>query len=156
MASVQIKVTGSKAAQVALRKVQRRIKDARPANKQVSVWLFRWVNQNFKGQGRKVGGWAPLKPRTIAGRKKGRGSGSPNILQDTGELRANFKPFYGKTFAGIGAGAHSKMADIPIYHEEGVPSRNLPKRRMLPRSTDKDVTMAVVRIYNAYIKRALR
>jgi phage gpG-like protein len=154
--SVRIVVTGDKKAQRALRRVSRKLGDASPANKQVSVWLFRWVNNNFKSQGGKVGGWAPLHPSTIRRRTTGGGKGSAQILQDTGHLRGSFKPFFGKNFAGIGAGPHMKGADIPIYHEEGVPSRNLPKRRMLPRDTDRDVTQAVIRIYDSYIARAIR
>lgn len=156
MTSVRIVVTGDKKAQRALRRVARKMGDATPANKQVSTWLFRWVNNNFKTQGGKVGGWAPLHPSTIRRRTVGPGSGAAQILQDTGFLRASFKPFFGRNFAGIGAGPHFKVADIPIFHEEGVPSRNIPRRRMLPRSTDRDVTQAVIKIYDAYIRKAIR
>jgi len=153
---LEVKVTGSRRAQRKLREVIRKVKNPRPANKELSVWLFRWVNDNFKTQGGKVGGWAPLRPSTITNRRKGSGTGSPKILQDTGELRAKFKSFFGRNFAGIGAGAHSKSRNIPIFHERGVPLRNLPQRRMLPRSTDRDVTKAAIRIYNKYIRRILR
>ena len=153
---LEVTVTGSKEVQKKLREVTRKVRDPRRANKEVSAWLFRWVNNNFKTQGGRVGGWAPLKPSTIARRTRGKGSGSPKILQDTGELRANFRPFYGKTFAGIGAGAHSKMSDIPIFHERGIPTKNLPQRRMLPRSTDRSVTNNIIKIYDKYIARALR
>ncbi len=153
---LEVRVTGDKEVRRKLRQLVRSVKNSRRANKQVSTWLHRWVNENFKSQGGKVGGWAPLKPSTIRRRTRGSGIGSPKILQDTGELRARFKPFFGRNFAGIGAGAHSKGRDIPIYHERGIPVRNLPQRRMLPRSTDQDVKRAIIRIYDTYIRRELR
>jgi phage gpG-like protein len=154
-ALLEVKVTGDKAVLKKLRQITRSVKDPRMANRQVSVWLFRWVNQNFKSQGGKVGGWAPFK---IGGRKLPGGGidRSAKLLQDTGFLRASFKPFYGKTFAGIGAGPHRIKANIPIWHERGIPTRNLPQRRMLPRDTDRDVKQGIIRIYDTYLRRVLK
>lgn len=50
--------------------------------------LLRWIGQNFRSEGGLVGGWKPLTPGTIAGRrKKGRGA---KILRDTGRLQQSF------------------------------------------------------------------
>lgn len=51
--------------------------------------FLRWIDQNFKEQG-KERKWAPLRPSTIAGRRKGRGTGSAQALQDTGRLKQSF------------------------------------------------------------------
>ena len=61
-----------------------------------------WVQKNFKGEGKAVGGWAPFK----AGGRWRKGFGldtSAKLLQDTGALRASFLPFASKTDAGIGS-----------------------------------------------------
>lgn len=55
----------------------------------IGLAFVRWVDQNFKKQGTERP-WASLKPNTIAGRRKGRGSGSAQILQDTGRLKQSF------------------------------------------------------------------
>ena len=49
----------------------------------------RWINKNFDTSGGMVGGWAPLSPNTIAGRR--RGSNKP--LQDTGALRRSLNHY---------------------------------------------------------------
>ena len=141
---------GSRAAVQKLRQLVRSVKNPRPANRQVSVWLLRWVNLNFKTQGGKVGGWKPFKH---GGRRMPGGGidASAKLLQDTGRLRASFNPFYSKTTAGIGSGLH-----YSVSHELGLPHRNLPSRRMLPLSTDASVTKAIIKIYDTYIQRALR
>ena len=48
---------------------------------------YSFVLDNFRRQGYPEK-WAPLKSSTIARRRKGKGSGSPKILMDTGILRA--------------------------------------------------------------------
>lgn len=55
----------------------------------VGLVFLRWIDQNFKSQGTEKK-WAPLKPSTIAGRRKGKGSGTAQTLQDTGRLKQSF------------------------------------------------------------------
>lgn len=140
----------SKAAQKALRRAIRKIKNPTQANKAVSIWLMRWVNENFKTQGGKVGGWKPFK---LGGRPLPGGGidRSAKLLQDTGRLRASFSPFHSRRVAGIGSDLN-----YSITHELGLPHRNLPSRRMLPLDTDRDVEAGIIRIYDVYIRRALR
>jgi phage gpG-like protein len=135
----------------------------RNANRNVSLWLLRWVNDNFKTEGGKVGNW---KPFTYGGRlvKKGTRGASPisllpskrrayinpsaKLLQDTGALRLSFDVFHSQKNAGVGSDLKYAAA-----HEQGLPSRNLPQRRMLPESGDKDVTQGIIKIYDAYIRK---
>ena len=141
---------GSKPAKRKLRELMRKMRNPRPANRQVSIWVLRWINANFKSQGGKVGGWKPFK---LGGRKIPGGGidRSAKLLQDTGRLRASFSPFHSRNTAGVGSDLR-----YSIEHELGLPHRNLPARRMLPLASDRDVERGVIKIYDAYIRRALR
>lgn len=145
--SVKIDVQGDDSAVRTIHVLSTGIANPQVANKRLSVWLLKWVNDNFKSQGGKVGGWRPF----VAGGRRLPGGGidtSAKLLQDTGELRASFKEFSSKDYAGVGA-----WVPYSVYHELGVPSRNLARRRMLPLSSDKDVVDGIIRIYNAYLYR---
>jgi len=126
------------------------IKRTRIPNRQISVWLLRWVNENFKSQGGKVGGWKPFK---LGGRRLpgGQIDRSAKLLQDTGRLRASFSPFHSRRFAGV----RSRLP-YSITHDLGLPHRNLPARRMIPIGSDQDVRRAVIRIYSAHIRKVTR
>jgi len=141
---------GSRAAKKKLQEVIRKVKNPRVANKRVSVWLLRWVNENFKSQGGKVGGWKPFK---LGGRKIPGGGidRSAKLLQDTGRLRASFSPFHSRNTAGVGSDLNYSLT-----HELGLPHKNLPSRRMLPLDTDRQVTSGIIKIYDHYIRTALR
>ena len=76
---------------------------------------------------------------------------SAKLLQDTGRLRKSFSPFYSRNTAGIGSSLSYSVA-----HEIGLPVRNLPARRMLPMTGDRSVERGVIKIYDRYIRRALR
>ena len=61
-----------------------------PLRPVMNQWIKRteaFTRRRFAKLSKGGGGeWAPLAPSTIAGRRKGKGSGSPNILRDTGTL----------------------------------------------------------------------
>jgi len=141
---------GSEPAKRKLRQLIRAVKNPRKANRQVSIFLLRWVNDNFKTQGGKVGGWKPFK---LGGRRLPGGAidRSAKLLQDTGRLRLSFNEFHSRTSAGVGSNLN-----YSITHELGLPHKNLPARRMLPLSTDRSVTKGIIKIYDAYIRRAIK
>ncbi len=141
---------GARPAQRKLRELIRKVKNTRPANRQVSIWLLKWVNDNFKSQGGKVGGWKPFK---LGGRRIPGGGidASAKLLQDTGRLRLSFHPHHSRNSAGVGSGLR-----YSITHELGLPHKNLPARRMLPVASDRSVTQGIIRIYDTYIRRILR
>jgi phage gpG-like protein len=141
---------GSREALRKMRLLTRKVKNPAPANRRVSVWLLRWVNDNFKTQGGKVGKWKPFK---LGGRRIPGGGidRSAKLLQDTGRLRASFNAFHSRTVAGVGSNLN-----YSITHELGLPHRNLPRRRMLPLASDRSVTAGIVRIYDNYIRAAAR
>lgn len=121
----------------------------RQANRKVGIWVLRWINENFKTEGGKVGQWEKFK---YGGRvKKGKINTSAKLLQDTGRLRASFD--YKATKSNVTIGSNLKYSK---YHEGGVPQHNLPIRRMLPLNTDGDVTTALLKIYDHAIEKALK
>lgn len=103
--------------------LQKELGDHRQGFFRASIFLDRWVQQNFKSEGGKVGKWVPFKAggRPLAG---GEIDTSAKLLQDTGRLRGSFQSFYTPKNAGI-------ASDVPYskIHEEGI---GVPQRRMLP------------------------
>lgn len=105
--------------------------------RQVSIFLDRWVQLNFREEGGKVGGWTPFKyggRETTNAKSNAKIDGryvntTAKLLQDTGRLRISFIPFATTTNAGIGS-------DLPYAkgHEEG--TSKLPQRRMLPKAPE--------------------
>ncbi len=148
--SIVVTHKGSRAMTAKLRHVIRKVKNPKQANREVSIWLMRWLNENFKTEGGKVGGWKPFK---LGGRRLPGGGidATAKLLQDTGRLRKSFSPFYSRNTAGIGSSLSYSVA-----HEIGLPVKNLPARRMLPQAGDKSVEVGVIKIYNRYIRRAIR
>lgn len=140
----------SRRARRKLQSLARQMKNPTPANRNVSIWLLRWANQNFKTEGGKVGGWKPFK---LGGRRLPDGSidTTAKLLQDTGRLHASFSNFYSRQVAGIGSNL-----DYSLTHELGLPHRNLPSRRMLPLASDKEVENSIIKIYDDYIDRSIR
>lgn len=115
-------------AKAELKEARAHLKNMKAPMRKASVYLDRWVQSNFKTEGGKVGVWKKLK---AGGRWTGKGNQrrfdtSAKILQDTGLLKASFKPFATNKTAGIGS-------DLPYSkpHEEGKP-----QRRMLPYRKD--------------------
>lgn len=43
----------------------------------IGIVVLRWVDQNFRSGGGKVGGWAPLRPLTLFAKRIGKGAGGP-------------------------------------------------------------------------------
>lgn len=140
----------SKRAQKQLRKMAAKIKNPQSVNRKIAVWLLRWVNQNFRSEGARVGGWKPFKH---GGRMHPSGSidTSAKLLQDTGTLRASFQMFYSRTTAGVGSNLRYSLS-----HEMGLPHVKLPARHMIPFEADRSIDDKVIRIYQHEIKRAGR
>jgi len=81
------------------------VQNAQPAYKRAAVFLDRWVQDNFRTEGEKVGGWEPFQK---GGRLTTRGGEtvldtSAKLLQKTGALRISYRPFATKKNAGIGS-----------------------------------------------------
>lgn len=94
---------------------------------------LKWVLKNFEAEGLE-GKWAPLKPETIARRKKGRGAGGQKILQDQRDLfksfnRGNEGHVYRRDAHEIEVGSSLNYA---ATHHYGDKKRGIPARPILP------------------------
>ena len=162
-----------------LRKLRRKMKQVNDdlgsayiPNRMIGGWLFRWVEQNFDSEGGKVGVWKRFKygGRLVTKKQKKNYRGinatdfkgfglaringrlvdtSAKLLQDTRQLHNSFWPKATSTSVIIGSDVEYSQ-----YHEYGVPKRigtRLPARRMLPRASDKEVSKAILQIYDDFI-----
>ena len=142
--ALEVRTKGIPAAK---RKVSRVLSTMNPrtANKAASVLLDRWVQTNFRLGGRLAGGWKPFKR---GGRiKKGQFDPSAKLLQDTGDLRKSFLPFFSSRAAGIGS-----RLPYAKTHQRG--TKNLPARRMLPKPME--VQGQLNRLYGKHVRTSLR
>ncbi len=114
-------------------------------NKKASIYLDKWVQENFKTSGKKVGGWKPL---DAGGRwKKGKFDASAKVLIDTSQLRRSFHPFANRKTAGI-----KSELEYAEKHHKG--KGNLPERRLLPYK--KEVKKDLKKIYENDIAQEAR
>lgn len=126
------------------------LKDKSVPFKQSAIYLDRWVQGNFKEEGKRVGGWAKL---SAGGRWKQTPSGKrkfdplAKILQDTGRLRSTFTPWATRLNAGI-----KNDLSYAAKHEYG--EGNVPKRRMLPKR--KEVIGDIRDIFLRYVKKSMK
>lgn len=145
--TIRPKVTLNRKTQLALENLASKMKHPESANLQVSTYLMRWVNENFRTEGKLVGGWEPFKQ---GGRRLKGGfiDKTAKLLDDTGQLRASYLPFYNRVNAGVGS-------ELPYaeYHQRGT-SRGLPSRSMIPKQNDPLVTEKILKIYEVYVLRS--
>lgn len=102
-----------------------RLKNRRAMMNRIGVQLLNAVALTFREEGHEGKPWSPLKPRTLARRRKGKGRGRGRILEDTGELR--------RSFTSQTTNDEVRVGTPKIYaptHEFG--RGNIPERRMIP------------------------
>ena len=115
--------------------------------KQWGVRYRGFVQRRFDTFSKGGGNWPPLKPATIARRRKGPGQGTIAILRDTGTVFRALNPVLGQpgSFEEIGAQPFSvvlgfggaavhpngkaTIADIASFHNSG--AGNLPRRQII-------------------------
>lgn len=114
-----------------------------PTMAKAAIFLDQWVQENFRTEGGKVGGWLPFKS---GGRRRGGElDTSAKLLQDSGRLRLSFLPFASKTNAGIGSRLPYSKA-----HHEGI---GVPERRLLP--LVKEVRGPLLEQFQIHVKKSL-
>lgn len=152
MAGTKFKVTAKNdslnKAKAKLAEARKQMVDLSNPISKAAVFLDQWVQRNFKGEGAKVGGWAPFAPATLRWIELYDPERSPaKLLQKTSYLKTSFLPFTSKNQAGIGS-------DVPYSktHNEGL--GHVPERRMLPKY--KEVIKDVNRIMRNHVKESLR
>ena len=99
------------------------------------MYMVGSIKRNFLAQGRPIG-WKPLSAYTLAMRRKGKGTGSAQILRDTGTLMNSINPGAigsitksGKTEAQVGTAI--EYAGLMQYGGTGrIPARTIvPKKK---------------------------
>ena len=133
-----------------------KLNDRRTVNAACLVVVDRWIQDNFKTEGGKVGGWKPLKPATIAGRRKGSNkalAGQVKILQDKGHLKDDWKHIVDKTTGRLRSLVKGKSgASYGLFHDQGL--GNLPKRQIIPEP--KQIAPKLKQVYQHFIKQAIK
>lgn len=145
--SISFAITGVDALKTAMEKYKKHLKERKRVNGQAVILVDRWIQKNFQTEGGNVGGWRPLSQATIEARRKGKNRrGSVRILQDTGEMRRNWKHIYSDTEAKIVSGV-----PYSIKHEEG---DGVPQRRILP--TPEEIWPQLEKLYTLFIQKAFK
>lgn len=138
---IEFKANSLKKAKKKAVKGAAKLKKLQHPHKKIAVFLDQWVQQNFRSEGGKVGGWEPF---AVGGRSIGGVIDSTaKLLQDTGALRISHIPFASKRNAGIGS-------DLPYAktHEKGL--GHVPQRRTLPKINE--VRGDIKQIFNQHVK----
>jgi phage gpG-like protein len=124
------------------------VKDFTRPNREIAIELYRWMLRNYDSGGSLVGGWTPLSPRTAAYKAK-RGWSTVPLAPRTGRLRMGFS---------YSSNNERAVAFNPVpysaYHDKGAPSRNLPRRQLLPNA--ENVEKYAARIYQAHVDKHLK
>lgn len=142
-------VVGADKVDAKLTKIGKKIHNPRAFYKRTTIYLDRWVMDNLKGEGSKVGGWTPFK---IGGRFTGKGDNrkfdsSAKLLQDTGKLRASLR--HQSTMKGAKVFTRLRYA---VVHDQG--SGRLPKRQLIPKW--QQVRNPVMKILQKYVREVIR
>lgn len=143
-----ITVVGLKEAQATLARAKSRMGSAELSFKRSTAVIDGWIQRNFREEGGKVGGWAPLADSTIESRMRRRNkTGAIRILQDTGTLRMKWKHTWSKDHAAV-----VSAVEYGIFHETG--TKKMPQRRILP--TMEEIWPSIEKLFDEHIRRALR
>jgi len=134
-------------------KRKKNLKNRRGVNLSAVVTIEAWIKRNFTNEGKDHDDpglrWPPLKASTIKNRRRGRGVGSPKILQDTGNLRNRWD-----RKADNRSGLLRSRQNYSSIHEEGRPSRNIPQRKIFP--TKRQGQDIIRPVYEAWIDKKIR
>lgn len=150
VAPVYMNIRGVKALQRRLSRMTKGLSDRRRVNARATVIVDRWIQKNFQKEGQLAypgTGWKPLKPSTIASRRKGKGKGGVKILQDTGHLKGRWKKSWTATFAKVQSGV--PYSEI---HHEG--KGHVPERRILP--TDAQIRPELMKLFADFVRMQIK
>jgi len=110
----------------------------------------KWIKQNFVAAGTKHESgslhWKRLSPATIAMRREGGGSGTPQILRDTGNLMNRWE-----RSATASAGVLKSKQNYSATHEFG--QGRVPQRKIFP--TAKQGREIVKPVYEALLRKTI-
>jgi phage virion morphogenesis protein len=143
---IEIRINSEETDQL-LAELRRRMRDLRPVMEAVGQVIQSGTQQRFIDQEDPEGNpWAPLKPSTIALRRRGpMATGSIQILRDTGRLMNSIS--YRATSKQVAILTNVAYAGT---HQFGYPRRNIPARPFFGYSASDQA--AVVEVLNGYIQ----
>lgn len=107
----------------------------------------RWIQLNFRMEGKQVGGWQPLAASTKALRRN-KNKGKILILQDNGDLRGDWDHFWNDR-----RGVVESKTEYAVYHNSDEPRTKLPQRRITPRN--EEIKPDLVKLFGRTIDKVL-
>jgi len=129
--------------------IQRRMRNRRPVFMAAVIEYEKWIKKNFEASGRMHDNakfhWKPLKPKTIAARKKG--GGGAQILRDTNNLMLRWERTATNNKGRIKSGVFYSGV-----HQDG--AGPVPQRRIFP--TKKQGKKIVRPVFEHFVKKAFR
>ena len=136
-----------------VREKQNKLKKQSTANKAAVTYVDKWIQDNFKTDGKKAHGreWKELAPSTLlwkANRKR-KPTQNPQILRDTGYLKDRWKHLFSHSMAAIQSGV-----PYGVYHDSDLPRRKLPQRKILPRY--QQVWPDIKKIFRLFLRKVLK
>ena len=171
---MQFNITGIDAVRLTLKLIEKDINEKKKPYKRALAILDRWVQENFKTEGGKVGGWAPLAVSTFYGGIKGkhvtrtgisaemkRHILNRKILQQKGFLKRNWKHIVTLdecALVSTAAGGKNNYLYGSV-HNTGTnkAGRNkktvIPQRRILPK--DEEIWPKLMKCFDEHIAEAL-
>lgn len=139
---IGIQIKGDEAVKSSIAKKHVKLGRRKTTNARAVIIVDRWIQKNFQTEGKPFGGWDRLQPVTIAGRrKKGKGA---KILQDTGNLKDNWKHFWNSAYGRIRSGT-----PYAKYHDSADERSRLPRRQILP--DEKHIIKDLIKLYGKWV-----
>jgi phage gpG-like protein len=145
-----VKTVGFSLLQRSIAKKMNKLRHREAVNQQATVVVDKWIQENFRSQGRLAmggAGWRPLSDQTLARRRTGAAGFGAKILVDTGQLKSRWKHLWTATLAKVQSGV-----DYARQHHFG--QYFLPVRRILP--SDDQIWPRIEKLYNNYIRKVLK
>ena len=118
-----------------------------PMYKRIGVKLLNEISNTFKEEAHEGEKWKSLSEVTIKRRRKGKGTGKPKILQDTGTLKRSFVLKVDNIKVIVGT-----PVEYSYKHEFG--EERIPQRKMLP-SYKKGLVIAI-KVSDDYVKEKIK
>lgn len=135
--------------------VSGRLRDPKTALKRVGQYVIGIIQQSFDDEAEPTNHkpWKPLRDVTLALRTKGKGSGSPKILRDSGDLKKSIhQVITGKLSVMIGTNkVYGRMHQLGgiTSPKSMIPNKRIPARPFL--GIDKGGEREILAIIKRYI-----
>jgi phage gpG-like protein len=146
MITANIKIKGTASLEKKVKTMRQGLRKRKGVNRKAVIFVDRWVQKNFEQQGEPTGErWPPLSELTKLRRRVGKKSTKGHkILQDTGDLKTDWKHFWNNSY-----GLIRSKTPYAIYHDSDKPRSRLPRRQILP--DEKHIISGLLKLYGKYV-----